>query len=44
MRRPIAAATVLDAVPKACQVDQVLCQRVGRYLAGYTHTSDLTQH
>ena len=42
MRRPIAAATVLDALPKACRVDQALCERVGRYLARYTHTSDLT--
>ena len=42
MRRPIAAATVMDALPKACRVDQALCQRVGRYLARYTHTSDLT--
>src|SRR5256885_3333967 len=42
MHRPIAAAIVLDALPKACRVDQVLCERVGRYLARYTHTSDLT--
>jgi Capsule assembly protein Wzi len=42
MRRPIAAATVLDALPNACQVDRALCQRVGRYLARYTHASDLT--
>jgi hypothetical protein len=42
MHRPIAAATVLDALPKACRVDQALCERVGRYLARYTHTSDLT--
>src|SRR6266478_9254435 len=42
IRRPIAAATVLDALPKACRIDQALCQRVGRYLARYTHTSDLT--
>jgi hypothetical protein len=42
MRRPIAAATVLDALPKACKVDPALCERVGRYLARYTHTSDLT--
>jgi hypothetical protein len=42
MRRPIAAATVLDALPKACQVDRALCQRVGRYLARCTHSSDLT--
>jgi hypothetical protein len=38
IRRPIAAATVLDALPQACRVDQALCQRVGRYLARYTHT------
>jgi len=43
MRRPIAAATVLDALPRACRLDQVLCERVGRYLARYTHTSDLTR-
>jgi hypothetical protein len=42
IRRPIAAATVLDALPKACGIDQALCERVGRYLARYTHTSDLT--
>ena len=29
MRRPIAAATVLDALPKACAIDQVLCEQVG---------------
>jgi hypothetical protein len=42
MRRPIAAATVLDALPKACQVDQALCKWVGRYLAHCTHSPDLT--
>src|SRR6266853_5442976 len=42
MRRPIAAAAVLDALPKACRIDLALCERVGRYLARYTHTSDLT--
>src|SRR6267142_4257461 len=42
MRRPIAAAAVLDALPKACRIDPALCERVGRYLARYTHTSDLT--
>ena len=30
MTRPIAAATVLDALPKACHIDQGLCQRVRR--------------
>jgi hypothetical protein len=42
MHRPIAAATVLDALPRACQADEALCQRVGRYLARCTHSSDLT--
>src|SRR5882762_10762092 len=42
MRRPLAAATVLDALPKACAVDRDLCERVGRYLARYTHASALT--
>ncbi len=42
MRRPIAAATVLDAIPAACKVDQVLCERVARYLARYTHIAALT--
>jgi hypothetical protein len=35
VRRPIAAATVLDALPDACKVDQVLCGRVRRYLDSY---------
>ncbi len=43
MRRPIAAVTVLDALPKACQIDAVLCERVTKYLARYTHTEGLTR-
>ncbi len=35
VRRPIAAATVLDALPDACKVDEVLCRRVRRYLDAY---------
>jgi hypothetical protein len=35
VRRPIAAATVLDALPDACKVDEVLCNRVRRYLNRY---------
>jgi Capsule assembly protein Wzi len=42
LTRPIAAATVLDALPKACQTDPVLCERVRRYLARYTHDSGIT--
>src|SRR5579864_9143526 len=32
MRRPIAAATVLDAIAKARNIDPVLCARVQKYL------------
>src|ERR1700761_2446818 len=42
MTRPIAAATVLDALPKACSIDQALCLRVQRYLARFTHDSGIT--
>jgi hypothetical protein len=35
VRRPIAAATVLEALPDACKVDEVLCNRVRRYLRAY---------
>lgn len=35
LTRPIAAATVLDALPQACKVDKVLCNRVRRYLDRY---------
>ncbi len=37
MARPIPAARVLDALPKACEVDQPLCERVRRYLDRYMH-------
>ena len=37
MTRPIPAAAVLDALPKACQVDPVLCGRVRRALKKYMH-------
>ena len=36
MSRPIAAATVLDALPAACRVDKELCSNVRAYLARYT--------
>jgi hypothetical protein len=42
MSRPIAAATVLDALPKACRVDAVLCRQVTRYLARYTRGTGVT--
>jgi hypothetical protein len=42
LTRPIAAATVVKALPKACKIDQALCERVERYLARYTHQAGLT--
>ena len=35
MTRPIPAAVVLEALPKACEVDPVLCERVRRALKPY---------
>jgi predicted ester cyclase len=43
LTRPIAAATVLDALPKACRSDPVLCQQVRRYLARYMNNWGLTE-
>src|SRR5262245_2679513 len=39
LTRPIAAATVLDALPKACERDAALCAQMKRYLAGYMRTA-----
>jgi hypothetical protein len=39
MTRPIPAALVLDALPKACKVDRPLCESVQRYLDRYMHTT-----
>ena len=39
MTRPIPAAAVLDALPKACEVDAVLCNRVRRGLKRYMQDS-----
>ncbi len=41
MTRPIPAAAVLDALPKACAVDAVLCRRVRRALKVYMQDSAL---
>lgn len=43
LTRPIAAATVLDALPVACQKDAVLCNEVRRYLAGYMRDWGVTE-
>ena len=42
VRRPIAAATVLDALPDTCKLDAVLCERVRRYLDTYMNRRALT--
>jgi hypothetical protein len=43
MRRPIAAATVLDALPKACEKDAALCERVRKFLQVYMGEKAVTQ-
>jgi capsule assembly protein Wzi len=43
MKRPIAAATVLDALPKARKIDPALCQRVERYLDRFTHIEGIAR-
>jgi hypothetical protein len=39
MTRPIPAATVFDALPKACEIDAVLCERVRKFLNNYMHNT-----
>ena len=39
MTRPIPAALVLEALPKACRVDRPLCESVRRYLSRYMRTT-----
>src|SRR5689334_20433056 len=43
LTRPIAAATVLDALPKACRVDALLCEEVRRYLTRYMRSRSVTE-
>ncbi len=42
LTRPIAAATVFDALPKACERDALLCEDVKRYLAGFMRTAGIS--
>lgn len=42
LRRPIAAAVVLRALPKACRRDARLCEQVREYLGKYMHTAGIT--
>jgi hypothetical protein len=41
LTRPLAAATVLDALPAACERDAVLCADVRRYLNGLMRTAGI---
>lgn len=43
MSRPIAAATVLDALPQACRIDRVLCGQVRAFLTRYMRTVNIDQ-
>ncbi len=43
LKRPIAAATVFDALPKACERDAALCDEVKRYLASYMRTAGIAE-
>src|SRR5687768_12504947 len=42
LRRPFAAAAVLDALPDACKVDEVLCEQVRSYIKSYTNGYGVT--
>lgn len=42
LTRPFAAATVNDALPRACERDQALCEDVRRYLTSLTRTAGIT--
>jgi hypothetical protein len=42
LKRPFAAATVSDALPRACRVDAVLCEDVRRYLTSLTRTAGIS--
>ncbi len=42
MRRPIAAAIVLDALPTACERDRAVCEEVRRYLDRYMNRYGVT--
>jgi hypothetical protein len=42
LRRPIAAATVLDALPRACERDAVLCEEVRRYVTSLARPAGIS--
>src|SRR5262245_23107854 len=42
LTRPFAAATVNDALPRACERDQALCEDVRRYLTSLTRSAGIS--
>jgi len=42
LTRPFAAATVIDALPRACERDAALCADVRRYLTSLTRTAGIS--
>src|SRR5688572_27607270 len=42
MRKPVAAAVVLDALPKACTRDRTLCEEIRAYLTRYMRKGAVT--
>jgi hypothetical protein len=42
LTRPFAAATVIDALPRACERDAALCAEVRRYLTSLTKTAGIS--
>jgi hypothetical protein len=42
MTRPIPAAVVLDALPRACAIDPLLCERVRQFLSRYEHDDGIS--
>ena len=42
MTRPIRAASVLNALPKACKIDEALCEQVRHYLGRYADPAGIT--
>src|SRR5262250_892459 len=41
LKRPIAAATVFDALERGCDRDALLCEQVKRYLMSYMRTAGI---
>jgi hypothetical protein len=42
LTRPIPAGVVIDALPRACSIDPVLCERVRQFLSRYEHDDGIS--